>query len=296
MIDAAASSYCSPAVDCQMDTVRAEGRTVLIATISASEHRPIQAIEEDGTRRAYIRLADENILASPVHVGSGHVHCAHGILPVPAPATARLLTGVPIYSGSISGELCTPTGAALLKHFVDAFGDMPVMKPACIGYGMGKKDFDRANCVRAIWGETGNGTDTVVELSCNLDDMTAEAIGFAMDELFAAGAVEVYTVPLGMKKCRPGTLLSVMCREQDRDRMLHLIFLHTSTLGVRERLCRRYTLDRSVETVETPYGPVRCKHASGYGVDRCKPEYEDLARIAREQGLSIDAVRRLTTK
>ncbi len=238
-------------------------------------------------------LAPDEVICSPIHVGSGHVKCAHGILPVPAPATAFILQGVPTYGGGVKGELCTPTGAALLKHFVTRFGDMPVMKTQAIGYGMGKKDFETANCVRAMFGEGEDKTDTVLELSCNVDDMTAEEIGFAMDRLFEGGANEVFTVPIGMKKSRPGTLLRVMCKEQDREKMLRLIFQYTSTIGVRETPTHRYILDRRIETVETPYGEVRRKISSGYGVSRAKYEYEDLAQIAREQALSIEEVKKL---
>ena len=233
------------------------------------------------------RLAPEQILASPVHVGSGQVRCAHGVLPVPAPATAHILRGAPIYGGEIRGELCTPTGAALLKHFVTSFGPMPPLCVEQIGYGMGKKDFPAANCVRALLGETAPQASVVTELCCNLDDMTGEALGFAMDALFRAGALEVYTLPAGMKKSRPGVVLCVMCREEDRSKMLGLLFRHTSTLGVRESRPQRYTLRRSVETVETPYGPVRKKKAEGFGVSRAKYEYEDLARIAAERGVSL---------
>ena len=238
-------------------------------------------------------LAPDEVICSPVHVGSGHVKCAHGILPVPAPATAFILQGVPTYGGGVKGELCTPTGAALLKHFVTRFGDMPVMKTQAIGCGMGKKDFETANCVRAMFGEDEDKTDTVLELSCNVDDMTAEEIGFAMDRLFEGGANEVFTIPIGMKKSRPGTLLRVMCKEQDREKMLHLIFQYTSTIGVRETPTHRYILDRRIETVQTPYGEVRRKISSGYGVSRAKYEYEDLAKIASEQSLGIEEVKKL---
>ena len=237
-------------------------------------------------------LSPDEVVVSPIHVGSGQVKCAHGILPVPAPATAHILRDVPIYGGKIQGELCTPTGAALLKHFASRFGDMPVMKTEAIGYGMGKKDFQAANCVRAMLGETADKTDIVLELSCNVDDMTAEEISFASERLFGSGANEVYTVPIGMKKSRPGTLIRVMCREQDREKMLGLLFQHTTTIGVRETVTQRYVLDRHVETIQTPYGEVRCKRSSGYGVFRMKYEYEDLARIAREQGISLEEVRR----
>ena len=233
------------------------------------------------------RLAPDKIIASPVHVGSGQVRCAHGILPVPAPATAYLLRGIPIYGGSIDGELCTPTGAALLRHFASEFGDMPVMKVHSIGYGMGKKDFPRANCVRALLGETEAPIDAIVELRCNVDDMTGEAIGFALEQLLGSGALDAFTLPIGMKKSRPGVLITVLCREEKKEAMVHLLLKHTTTLGVREFPCRRYALSRTMEVVNTPFGPVRKKVSSGYGVRREKLEYDDLAKIAKEQNISL---------
>lgn len=237
-------------------------------------------------------IAPDQVIVSPVHVGSGHVHCAHGILPVPAPATAYILNGVPMYGGAVKGELCTPTGAALLKHFATRFGDMPVMRTEAIGYGMGKKDFEQANCIRAMLGETEDAGDSVLQLECNVDDMTAEELGFAMETILAAGALEVYTVPVGMKKSRPGTLLSVLCHEDQKEKLVRVIFQNTTTIGVREHSCSRYTLKRSFETVQTPYGEVQKKISSGYGVTREKYEYEDLARIARKQGISLAEVRK----
>ena len=236
------------------------------------------------------KIGAQKICASAVNVGSGHVHCAHGILPVPAPATAFILKEVPIYSGHISGELCTPTGAALLKHFVSSFGNMPQLKITGIGYGMGKKDFEAANCVRAILGEGDQALEQILEYTCNLDDISAERIAFAMEQLFAAGAIEAYTIPVTMKKSRPGHLLCVMCRESDKDKILQTIFKHTTTLGVRENISRRYFLDRSIESVSTEFGEIRIKRAEGYGVKREKYEYEDLAAIARKTGLSIDEI------
>ena len=238
------------------------------------------------------KIAPDQVIVSPVHVGSGHVHCAHGILPVPAPATAYILNGVPMYGGAVKGELCTPTGAALLKHFATRFGDMPVMRTETIGYGMGKKDFEQANCIRAMLGETEDAGDSVLQLECNVDDMTAEELGFAMEAILAAGALEVYTVAAGMKKSRPGTLLSVLCHEAEKEKLVRVIFQNTTTIGVREHACSRYTLKRSFETVQTPYGEVQKKISSGYGVTREKYEYEDLARIAREQGMSLEEVRK----
>ncbi len=236
-------------------------------------------------------LQPEQVLCSPVHVGSGQVRCAHGLVPVPAPATALLLEGIPVYGGSIRGELCTPTGAALLRHFAQRFGPMPVMTLEKTGYGMGSKDFEAANCVRALWGDTEEQADEVLELRCNLDDMSPEALGFAQEQLWQAGALDVYTAALGMKKNRPGVLLVTLCRLAQREEMLRLLFRHTTTLGVREVHCARSTLRRRMETADTDFGPVRIKVSEGWGVVRRKAEYEDLARIARENGLSIGEVR-----
>ena len=241
-------------------------------------------------------LNPERIIASPVNVGSGQVHCAHGILPVPAPATAFILQGIPTYNNHITGELCTPTGAALLKHFVSSFGNMPTITTEQIGYGMGKKDFEAANCVRAIMGDISRDYQSVVEFTCNLDDISAERIGFAIEQLFQAGAVEAYTIPVTMKKSRPGNLLCVMCLEENKQKVLEAIFKHTTTLGVRVNISQRYALDRTIETVQTDFGPVRIKKAEGFGVERQKYEYEDLARIARETGKSIEEVISLLSK
>lgn len=237
------------------------------------------------------RLAPRQVIVSPIHVGSGHVHCAHGILPVPAPATAYILKDAPIYGGGIKGELCTPTGAALLKHFATGFGSLPVMKTSAIGYGMGKKDFTAANCIRALLGDTTETADSIAELSCNMDDMTGEELGFAMDRLFAAGALEVYTTPVGMKKNRPGVLLTVLCPLATKEQMVEIIFRNTTTIGVRESIMQRYTLDRRIEALQTPFGEVHRKISTGYGVTRSKFEYDNLAKIARECDCSIEDVK-----
>ena len=241
-------------------------------------------------------LMPDRILASPVHVGSGMVKCAHGLLPVPAPATELLLRGVPVYGGNIRGELCTPTGAALLRHFAESFGPMPVLRVEKSGFGTGSKDFEAANGLRALWGEGGQDGDSVLELCCNLDDMSGEAVGFALERLLEAGALDTYTVPIGMKKSRPGVMLTCMCRAEQRDEMLRLLFRHTTTLGVREYTCARYTLQRSIRTEETACGPVRVKTAEGWGVRREKAEYEDLARIAREKEISLREAAAYTTE
>ena len=237
-------------------------------------------------------LAPEKVYASSVHVGCGQIKCAHGILPVPAPATALLLAGVPIYGGAIQGELCTPTGAALLTHFVTKFGELPAMRLLKSGYGMGTKDFPAANCVRAMLGEQDAPTEEILELSCNLDDCTGEAIGFAMERLLDAGALDVYWTSVGMKKNRPGILLTCMCRPLDREKMVELLFRHTTTLGVRESAFRRYTLSRESKTIQTPDGDIRVKVSTGYGVTREKPEFDDLAKIARKTGKSLSELQR----
>lgn len=236
-------------------------------------------------------LNPDKVIVSPVHVGSGQVKCAHGILPVPAPATALILNGIPIYSGNIKGELCTPTGAALLKHFASDFASMPIMRVSKIGYGMGKKDFDVANCVRVMLSED-DARSTVTELSFNVDDMTGESIGFLMDKLLSDGALEVFSIPVGMKKSRPGVMICALCNESDKDKMVQMIFKYSTTLGIRENVYDRYTLGRRIETIDTMYGPVRKKISEGYGIKREKLEYEDLKAIAQEMNLSIDEVRK----
>ena len=238
------------------------------------------------------QLHPDQVIVSPVHVGSGQVRCMHGILPVPAPATARILMGVPTYGGEVRGELCTPTGAALLKHFADRFGDMPVMTVEKIGYGMGTKDFERANCVRAMLGESEGMRETVAEISCNLDDMTAEEIGFAMELLREMGALDVYAIPIQMKKSRPGTLLCCLCAPEERQRFAELMLRHTSTIGVRCQTLERVTLSRSIQTVETRYGEIRVKRAAGLGVEKVKPEFDDLADIARRSGLTLQEIKK----
>lgn len=237
-------------------------------------------------------IGADRIVVSPVTTGFGNVRCAHGILPVPAPATALILNDVPLRAGSIEGELCTPTGAALVKHYADEFGNMPQMTVSRIGYGMGTKDFAAANCVRVFVGIQATRTaKTIVQLCCNIDDMTAEELGYAAELLMDEGALDVYTTAIGMKKSRPGTLLTVMCREEDRERIAGLIFRNTTTLGMRVYHCERMILERSEKTLHTEFGDVRCKEASGYGVVRSKLEYDDVRRLAKSSGRSIREIR-----
>lgn len=245
-------------------------------------------------------LSVEKVIFSPINTGSGTVHCAHGILPVPAPATATLLKEIPAYSGQIESELCTPTGAALAGVFADEFGKMPVMNISRIGYGMGNKDFEQANCVRAMLGETGEGGFTtvpkeggqVVELAANIDDMTGEELGFAVEMLLEGGALDVYTQPIYMKKSRPAVKLCVIAAPEEAERMAQLIFRYTTTLGIRQYLCHRYELERHFDKKATPFGEITVKISKGYGVTKEKYEYEELAEIARKEGISLAEARK----
>ena len=235
-------------------------------------------------------LHPDEVVVSPVHVGSGMVHCAHGLVPVPAPATAHLLEGVPCYGGDIQGELCTPTGAALLTTFATRFGSMPPMVLEKTGYGMGKKEFSAANCVRAMLGHTQASEGEILELVCNLDDMTPEALSFACQRLLEEGALDVYTLPGCMKKGRPGWQLVVLCDGSHKEHLIRQVFALTSTTGLRVRTCEKHVLNYTMTTRDTPYGPVRVKKAQGYGVSRSKPEYEDMARIAREHKITLKQI------
>ena len=281
----------------------AESVYALIAEAESHAHgRPVDQIHfhEVGTMDAVADvigvclliydLAPEKIIASPVCTGFGQVKCAHGILPVPAPATEYILRNIPCYSGQTEGELCTPTGAALLKYFVKEFTRMPVMRTEKTGYGMGNKDFETANCVRAMIGETDDKDNTVVELSCDIDDMTPEAQAFAQEILLANGALDVFMTPIHMKKSRPGILLTCICTMDKRRYMAEMIFKYTTTLGIREYVCERYILDRRIKTINTSYGDIRIKEAWGYGVNRSKIEYEDAAEIARKNDITLEDV------
>ncbi|MBQ1302138.1 MAG: LarC family nickel insertion protein, partial [Firmicutes bacterium] len=235
----------------------------------------------------------DRVIISPVNTGSGSVKCAHGILPVPAPATAEILKGIPSYSDGTQGELCTPTGAALLAHFAVAFGPRPLMQVEQTGIGLGTKDFPKANILRVFLGEEMSAeesfgpadglTDRVCELSANIDDMTGEELGFALEQLMDAGALDVYYVPIIMKKSRPAVKLSVLCTPEEADRLAQVMFRYTKTAGIRRQEFSRYVLDRRMEDD----GGITVKTYSGYGVKRSKAEYEDLARRARETGKAL---------
>ncbi len=250
-------------------------------------------------------LKVDQFVASPLNVGSGTVACAHGIMPVPAPATLQLLKEIPIYSGDIQKELVTPTGAAIVKVLVSSFGLRPVMITERIGCGAGARNFtSHANVLRISIGETldavsGAGStgesDTEEEeiaiLEANLDDLNPQLIGYIVDQAFAEGALDVFTAAVQMKKNRPGTVLTVLARPEHEEKLRALLFRESSTLGVRTRHEKRYALPRRHEAVVTPWGEVRMKvaHLNG-AVSQYAPEYEDCRRIAVEHHVPLKTV------
>ena len=230
------------------------------------------------------QINPDRIVVSPLATGFGQVRCAHGILPVPAPATASIVEGIPTYSGNVEGELLTPTGAALLKHFADSFGSRPVMAISKTGYGMGKKDFEKANMLRTFIGEEQTADDDkVIEMSCNVDDMTGEEIGYATGIFLNSGALDVFTTPVYMKKNRPGILITCIVKPEDKEKFAKLIFEHTTTIGIRYTAMDRFRLERHGEKVMTKYGEVSVKVSEGFGVTKIKPEYDDVSGIADKE-------------
>ena len=243
-------------------------------------------------------LKFNEIIISPIHVGTGSVHCAHGELPVPAPATMELLAGIPMYADyQIKGELCTPTGAALAQYFGTSYSNMPVMTPAKVSYGFGTKQYERPNCIRAFVELLHDSEDTIIELSCNLDDMTPEEIGYAVEQLVLSPALDVFTTPIMMKKQRPGTMLTVLCKVDDIDNVRDLIFKHTTSLGIRYHRCDRYILNRSTGDIDWEGHTIAFKKSCGFGVVRHKYEYDSLAAIANCNDMSLlDLKRQLRNK
>jgi uncharacterized protein (TIGR00299 family) protein len=237
-------------------------------------------------------ISPDRIIASSINLGSGFTSCMHGIVPVPAPATAFILKGIPTYSTALDGELCTPTGAAILKFFATEFNTMPEMIINKIGYGIGAKDFKILNCLRAFLGKTTtkslNTNESITKLECNLDDMTGESISFATNTLLKSGALDVYTTAIQMKKNRPGILLTCLCNIDQSNFFADLILKHTSTLGVRMSTCKRYSLDRKISKIATPYGNINIKVSKNLNIEKSKIEYNDIAKIAKLKNISFD--------
>lgn len=250
-------------------------------------------LDVTGAVLALESLGVDRIVASPIPVGSGTVTCDHGIMPVPAPATAELLRGVPIAPTEETGELTTPTGAAILTTLADAFGPMPDMRIERIGYGAGTRDGrTRPNVLRVMLGSTAAAgeTDEVAVLETNLDDATPEVIAHAMDRLFEAGALDVYTLPIQMKKGRGGTMLCVLCDTERAGELESLLFVETPTFGVRRTTMRRAKLSRRLETIETEYGTIRIKVGTREGVTTSAPEYEDCRAAAQAHHVALRTV------
>ncbi len=248
------------------------------------------------------RLGVDRIVVSPLNVGSGTVTCEHGVMPVPAPATARLIEGVPVYSSGPAVELLTPTGALILTDYADAFGTMPPMTIRQSGYGAGDREFpEHPNLLRVLIGdeESTGGIERVVLIECEIDDMNPQIFGVLMDRLYAAGALDVYYSPIQMKKNRPGTLVSIVARPKDRSSLSGIVFRETTTIGVRFIEMDRERLDRESVDVETPIGTVRVKVARRAGasaVVNASPEFEDCARLAAEHDLSVKEVQAIVNK
>jgi uncharacterized protein (TIGR00299 family) protein len=242
----------------------------------------------------------DRIVASPINVGSGTVDTAHGRYPVPAPATLRLLKGAPVYGGPIAKEMLTPTGALILSDYADEFGPMPPMHVERVGYGAGDRDLEGTpNVLRVVVGRAGapQPGHRVAVIECEIDDMNPQIFGVLMDRLHEAGALDVFYAAVQMKKSRPGTLLTIISRPQDRERLIDLVFRETTTIGVRHTEMARDCLERESVTVETPLGAVRFKVARRDGrVLNVQPEFDDLVRLASTHGRAVKDVQAVAAK
>jgi pyridinium-3,5-bisthiocarboxylic acid mononucleotide nickel chelatase len=248
-------------------------------------------IDIAGAAFALEYMGIESVACSRVPLGSGFVNSGHGRMPLPAPATVALLKGVPVYDAEIEAELVTPTGAALLREFAGSFGEMPPMTIESVGYGAGSKNLaDRPNLLRVLIGreEAHKTTETVAVMDANLDDTNPEWLGFMMDRLFDAGALDVVFCPIQMKKNRPGVQIQVIGRPQDKDKLLDIIFAESTTLGIRFTYSQRQILERTQWEIDSPWGKLRVKKVIGRdGGTILYPEYEDCRRIAGEQNLTL---------
>jgi len=253
-----------------------------------------------GTVRAMEWLGVDDVMASPLNVGSGTVECEHGTFPVPAPATARLLTGVPVYAMGVPGERVTPTGAVLLTGYASAYGPLPPMRIERIGYGAGDRDLPGLpNVLRVFAGERLDARPVarVVVIEFEVDDMNPQLFGPLMDRLYAAGALEVFYAPVQMKKNRPGTLVTIVAPPEAREALSAIVFRETTTIGLRYQEVDRECLPREVCEVDTPVGRIRVKVARRDGVPvNLAPEFEDCLRIAAERGLPVKTVQAIATK
>jgi uncharacterized protein (TIGR00299 family) protein len=253
-----------------------------------------------GTVYALEALNIDQVVASPINVGSGTIRTAHGMLPVPAPATARLLEGAPIYSGTQRVELVTPTGALLVTAYAETFGGVPPMRLQRVGYGAGSRDFpDSPNVLRVLIGEADRDAPShrVVIIEAEIDDMNPQIFGVVMERLLADGALDVFYTSIQMKKNRPGTLLSIVAPPHARERLTAIVFRETTTIGVRFHETDRECLERETVSVQTPFGPVRIKVARRQGaIMNAAPEFEDCASLAAASGRAVKEIQAAATK
>ena len=284
----------------------------LAETEAAIHGQPVEAIHlhEVGAVDSIIDIAGavfgleqvgaDRVVSSPLNVGSGTVRCAHGVLPVPAPATTRLVAGVPVYSSGVEAELLTPTGALLVTDYAERYGPLPALRVRQVGYGAGDRDLaGTPNVVRVVIGDDGaaGNLQRVVVIESEMDDMNPQIFGVLMDRLHAAGALDVFYAPIQMKKNRPGTLVSIVALPADREALAGLLFRETTTIGVRFQEMDRERLEREEVTVETPLGPVRFKLAARNGdLVNAAPEFDDCLRLAERHDLPVKAVQALATK
>ena len=249
-----------------------------------------------GASIGFTELGIESFSCSPLNVGGGTVKMAHGILPVPAPATARLLIGKPTYSNGLQKELVTPTGAAIVTTLCDHFGPQPPMKVSAIGYGAGTTDLEtQPNVLRIMLGEVATRVEghggTIRILEANLDDMSPQIFGYLMEKALAAGALDVFAAPIQMKKSRPGMLVTVLCMPEDESKFREMLFAETTTIGVRSHLVERFALDREHVRVSTPFGEVRVKVARSNGrIQQVSPEFDDCRKLAEEKNVPLHEV------
>jgi len=289
--------------------VTALGQTAIMPLPLKNEQSAKLLANIMGCALLFHMMAPEQIICSPVHIGSGFIKSGDTVVSVPAPVTAALLKDIPCYTSGIAGSLLDNTNAAILKHFVTQFSVMPALTIRHIGYGIGGGDFAIANYTRAFLGDTGitstpaaspetdvkktddsgnfSNTDTIVSISCNVDDMTGEALSLATEILLAAGAIDVYTTSIQMKKNRPGVLLTCLCNETDLEKFIGLFFLHTSSQEVRYQTFTRAKLESTIVSRHSAYGNIRVKKSSGYGVEKEKPDFEDLKSIVLKNGVTI---------
>jgi len=251
-------------------------------------------------------LGVDKVYSSVLHDGKGFVKCSHGIIPVPVPAVVEMLAGsnIPFRTIDVDTELITPTGMGLIKSLASGFGNMPMMTVEKTGYGMGKRETGRLNALRVVMGElmdekdindeANDGKekelDRILILETNIDNMNPEILGYTLDQLMEAGALDVFYTPVYMKKNRPGVLLTVLGRVEDEDKLVDIIFSETSTIGVRKYTTLRYCMDREIQQVETGYGPVKVKVSYRDGIRKAAPEYEDCKEIARKNNIPLREV------